>query len=172
MSSIMSRFCCMSLGTSPLTMRCAKPSAIAVLPTPGSPTKTGLFFERRAKICTSRRTSSSRPTTGSIWLSRASCVKSRANWFNVGVPAWSALFLAALARFLAVAVSTPIFWSSSWRVLAKLSPKFNKIRAAIISSSRKSANNRCAVPILTELACCASTRAISSTCLALGEYGK
>ena len=34
-------------GTSPLTMRWAKPSAIAVFPTPGSPIKTGLFFERR-----------------------------------------------------------------------------------------------------------------------------
>ena len=34
-------------GTSPLTMRCASPSAIAVLPTPGSPMSTGLFFVRR-----------------------------------------------------------------------------------------------------------------------------
>ena len=31
-------------GTSPLTILKAKPSAIAVLPTPGSPIKTGLFF--------------------------------------------------------------------------------------------------------------------------------
>ena len=35
-------------GTSPLTMRCARPSTIAVLPTPGSPISTGLFFVRRA----------------------------------------------------------------------------------------------------------------------------
>ena len=35
-------------GTSPLTMRCAKPSTIAVLPTPGSPISTGLFLVRRA----------------------------------------------------------------------------------------------------------------------------
>ena len=34
-------------GTSPRTMRWAKPSAIAVLPTPGSPIKTGLFLVRR-----------------------------------------------------------------------------------------------------------------------------
>ena len=34
-------------GTSPSTMRCAMPSAIAVLPTPGSPMSTGLFFVRR-----------------------------------------------------------------------------------------------------------------------------
>jgi hypothetical protein len=31
-------------GTSRLTMRCASPSAIEVLPTPGSPMSTGLFF--------------------------------------------------------------------------------------------------------------------------------
>ena len=34
-------------GTSPRTMRCASPSTIAVLPTPGSPISTGLFFVRR-----------------------------------------------------------------------------------------------------------------------------
>ena len=34
-------------GTSPLTIRCAKPSTIAVLPTPGSPINTGLFLVRR-----------------------------------------------------------------------------------------------------------------------------
>src|SRR4029079_3853079 len=34
-------------GTSPLTMRCARPSTIAVLPTPGSPISTGLFLVRR-----------------------------------------------------------------------------------------------------------------------------
>ena len=34
-------------GTSPLTIRCAKPSTIAVLPTPGSPISTGLFLVRR-----------------------------------------------------------------------------------------------------------------------------
>ena len=34
-------------GTSPLMMRSAKPSAIAVLPTPGSPMRTGLFLVRR-----------------------------------------------------------------------------------------------------------------------------
>ena len=31
-------------GTSLRTIRCAKPSTIAVLPTPGSPIKTGLFL--------------------------------------------------------------------------------------------------------------------------------
>ena len=36
-------------GTSPLTMRSASPSAMAVLPTPGSPISTGLFLVRRER---------------------------------------------------------------------------------------------------------------------------
>ena len=36
-------------GTSPLMMRCASPSTMAVLPTPGSPISTGLFLVRRCK---------------------------------------------------------------------------------------------------------------------------
>ena len=52
-------------GTSPLTIRMAKPSAIAVLPTPGSPTNMGLFFVRRLSMCKVLRISSSRPITGS-----------------------------------------------------------------------------------------------------------
>ena len=58
-------------GTSPRTMRWAMPSTIAVLPTPGSPMSTGLFFVRRESTCMTRRISSSRPMTGStLALSR------------------------------------------------------------------------------------------------------
>ena len=64
-------------GTSPLTMRWASPSAIAVLPTPGSPISTGLFLVRRESTCTTRRISSSRPITGSNLPSLASSVRSR-----------------------------------------------------------------------------------------------
>jgi hypothetical protein len=52
-------------GTSPRTIRWARPSTIAVLPTPGSPMRTGLFFVRRDRTWIVRRISSSRPTTGS-----------------------------------------------------------------------------------------------------------
>ena len=52
-------------GTSPRTIRWARPSTIAVLPTPGSPMSTGLFLVRRASTWMTRRTSSSRPITGS-----------------------------------------------------------------------------------------------------------
>ena len=37
-------------GMSPSIILCAKPSAIAVLPVPGSPTRIGLFLVRRDKI--------------------------------------------------------------------------------------------------------------------------
>jgi hypothetical protein len=69
-------------GTSPLAMRSARPSAIAVLPTPGSPIRTGLFLVRRARIWMVRRISSSRPMTGSSLPSRAACVRSRANFLS------------------------------------------------------------------------------------------
>ena len=39
-----------SSGMSPLTIRWAMPSAMAVLPTPGSPIRIGLFFVRRLRI--------------------------------------------------------------------------------------------------------------------------
>ena len=52
-------------GTSPSTMRRARPSTMAVLPTPGSPMRTGLFLVRRDSTWMTRRISSSRPMTGS-----------------------------------------------------------------------------------------------------------
>ena len=64
-------------GTSPRTMRCASPSTMAVLPTPGSPISTGLFLVRRDSTWMTRRTSSSRPITGSSLPLRASSVRSR-----------------------------------------------------------------------------------------------
>jgi len=50
---------------------------MAVLPTPGSPIRAGLFLVRRERICTTRRTSSSRPITGSSLPWRARAVRSR-----------------------------------------------------------------------------------------------
>ncbi len=64
-------------GTSPRTIRCARPSAMAVLPTPGSPISTGLFFVLRDRMRTTRRISSSRPMTGSSLPSRALFTRSR-----------------------------------------------------------------------------------------------
>ncbi len=58
-------------GTSPRTIRPARPSTIAVLPVPGSPIRIGLFLVRRLRICKTRRISSSRPITGSSLPERA-----------------------------------------------------------------------------------------------------
>ena len=54
-------------GTSPFTIRRASPSTIAVLPTPASPIKTGLFLVLRDKTLVIPLISSSLPITGSIF---------------------------------------------------------------------------------------------------------
>ncbi|EEY63423.1 uncharacterized protein PITG_15151 [Phytophthora infestans T30-4] len=64
-------------GTSPSAIRCARPSATAVLPTPGSPIRIGLFLVRRDRICVARRIESSRPITGSRFPALATSVRSR-----------------------------------------------------------------------------------------------
>src|SRR5215208_6990764 len=82
-------------------MRWARPSTTAVLPTPGSPTSTGLFFVRRERICMIRSISVSRPTTGSSLPSDASLVRLRPNWsssFEDFLPSpWAAGAVAAAA---------------------------------------------------------------------------
>ena len=76
MSKVTSLLSSSVCGTLPSTIFCAKPSAIAVLPTPGSPISTGLFFLRRDSIWLTRSISFSRPIVGSSLLLRASSVKS------------------------------------------------------------------------------------------------
>src|SRR4051812_36039154 len=69
----------MATGTEPAAIRCASPSAIAVLPTPAAPTSAGLFFPCRRRISMVRAISSSRQRTCSSRPSRASAVRSRVN---------------------------------------------------------------------------------------------
>ena len=66
-----------SAGAWPRLTQRARPSATAVLPTPGSPTRTGLFLLRRERIWMARRISLPRPTTGSIRPAAAISVRSR-----------------------------------------------------------------------------------------------
>ena len=66
-------------GTSPATIFCAKPSTTAVLPTPGSPIKHGLFFVLLDKIWITLSISSFLPIIGSIFPSSAFIVKSSPN---------------------------------------------------------------------------------------------
>ncbi|EXE16584.1 hypothetical protein J558_3295 [Acinetobacter baumannii 1106579] len=72
-------------GTSPATMRCASPSTMAVLPTPGSPISTGLFFLRRASTSMVVSISCARPITGSSLPSCAILVRSREYLSSSGV---------------------------------------------------------------------------------------
>ena len=67
-------------GTSPATTRWARPSTTAVLPTPGSPMRTGLFLVRRLSTWITRRISASRPITGSSRPSSAALVRSTENF--------------------------------------------------------------------------------------------
>ena len=49
---------------------------MAVLPTPASPTYSGLFFRRRQSTCTVRSSSDLRPISGSMWPLAASALSS------------------------------------------------------------------------------------------------
>ena len=70
-------------GTSPRTILCASPSTTAVLPTPGSPISTGLFFVFLDKMRIVFRISASRPMTGSSFCSLALSTRSEPYLFNV-----------------------------------------------------------------------------------------
>ena len=74
-----------------------QPSAMAVLPTPGSPSRHGLFLMRREMIWMTRSISLARPMTGSSFSLRASSVRSRPNSSRVGVRVLAALPAAAVA---------------------------------------------------------------------------
>ena len=69
-------------GTFPSVINLAKPSAIAVFPTPESPTKRGLFLFLRAKICEILSISLFLPINGSIFPSIASWLRFVQNCSN------------------------------------------------------------------------------------------
>ena len=84
-SSVITRLPNSTRDTLRRTMRKARPSAMADLPTPGSPISRGLFFLRRDSIWHTRSISFSRPTTGSSLPSRAYCVRSLPKLSSTGV---------------------------------------------------------------------------------------
>ena len=119
MSSVRTRLLSRMSGTSPATIRWARPSAIAVLPTPGSPIRAGLFFVLRPRIWMTRSISFSRPMTGSSLPARAASVRLMPSWSTVGV---------LLARFVSWAVGpADELWErtrmTSWRTLSRLTPE-------------------------------------------------
>ena len=72
-------------GTIPPAICWAKPSTMAVFPTPASPISTGLFLVLLHKTWVILRISASRPTTGSISPFLAISVRSRPNALRAGV---------------------------------------------------------------------------------------
>ena len=104
-------------------IRCAKPSAIAVLPTPGSPTSMGLFLERLDKICSVLLISSSRPITGSSLPLRAISFKFFAYLFNALYcvsDVWEEI-VEPLRRSVIAAVNPFSLRPASFKILAALS---------------------------------------------------
>jgi hypothetical protein len=83
-STTMRRSCSIS-GTSPSTIFWARPSTIAVLPTPASPSSTGLFFCGGRESAPRVRSRARGPMTGSSLLARANSVRSRPKLSSAGV---------------------------------------------------------------------------------------
>ena len=142
-------------------MRCASPSTMAVLPTPGSPMSTGLFFVRRHRICTTRSSSASRPTSGSSWLSSADCVRSRENSES-----------SELSRCRCGAAFSWLLRASSSRMLLSRNPRSCKISAAKHFSSRSNPSSKCSVPMCLCESRSASSAAYASTRLHSFDSGK
>ena len=74
---------CRNSGTSLELIKCASPSAIAVFPTPDSPTNKGLFLVLRARICIILSSSSTLPINLSTLFISASWFKSIKNSSSV-----------------------------------------------------------------------------------------
>ena len=146
-SSAITRLSFRLSGTSPATMRRARPSTIAVLPTPGSPISTGLFLVRRESTCITRRISSSRPITGSSLPARAASVRSRPNfasaWY-LDSGSWSVM--GALPRTLWSALSMAARVAPASRSRAPTSSVF----------SSAAASSRCSVETYSSLRASAS----------------
>ena len=78
-------------GTVLAAMRCARPSTMAVLPTPGSPTMSTLALKRRASTVTISSTSESRPITGSRLSFWAMAVRFTQCSSKISVACWSVI---------------------------------------------------------------------------------
>ena len=132
-------------GTSPSTIFLASPSTIAVFPTPGSPTKQGLFLVRRERIWMTLRISSSLPTTGSSFPSLACLVISRLYLSSVGVAPFSPDFPLGVSS-LASCGLTPMVLRQSVYIFLKSIPIVLSSLMAIQSFSVISESRICSVP--------------------------
>ena len=134
-------------GTRPFAISCAKPSTMAVLPTPASPIKTGLFLVLLQRICITLIISFSLPMTGSRALFFAISVRSRPNDL-IALNFWSDF--SGSAGFCCGASPIKLGSSSAkmalWQSLIS-TPKLVSIFAATLSPSRKIPKSMCSVPM-------------------------
>ena len=153
-SRVMTRLSRRSSGTLPATISWARPSAMAVLPTPASPMSTGLFFVRRQRIWMTRSISLLRPMTGSMLPFCASSVRSRPKARRAGVltclpfspgcppPPTSAASMSSSSGEKFGLSSRRI----SLRVRSISTSRFLRTWAATPSPSRRSPRRMCSVP--------------------------
>ena len=133
-------------GTSPFTIRCANPSTMAVLPTPGSPISTGLFLVRRCNTWMVRRISSSRPITGSNLPLSARAVKSIVYFSK----AWR-----LSSAFWSFTFCPPRIWSMACKICSFFAPHFFSISLTAPFSS-KAASKKSSEEINLSCRCCAN----------------
>ncbi|SCV61788.1 hypothetical protein ANAPH1_00078 [Anaplasma phagocytophilum] len=131
---------CSPMGTFPETIDCTNPSTIALLPTPGSPIRAGLFFVLRESTCMRRLVSSLLPITGSILPSVASSVRSCVNFLRasnfcsaVSLSALSPSRIFSIRVFSFVAV-TPAFISTLETLLLTTTSACNNLSAEMYAS--------------------------------------
>mmetsp|Transcript_24617 Transcript_24617/g.41128 ORF Transcript_24617/g.41128 Transcript_24617/m.41128 type:complete len:254 (+) Transcript_24617:1930-2691(+) len=134
-------------GTSPAWINCARPSAMAVLPTPGSPIKQGLFLVRRPRIWVTRSISLARPTTGSSLPSSACLVRSVPYSSRVGVLLLPDAPEEPLTPAPTVSADSPTIRITWVRILEGSAPRFSRTRAATPSPSRSRPSSKCSVPM-------------------------
>mmetsp|Transcript_1043 Transcript_1043/g.3425 ORF Transcript_1043/g.3425 Transcript_1043/m.3425 type:complete len:227 (+) Transcript_1043:1787-2467(+) len=146
MSKVIMRLPSRVSGTSPPAIFCANPSAIADLPTPGSPTRHGLFLVLLPKICVTLMISLSRPMHGSSLFSSACFVRSLPNSSRVGVllppeapPAPGAAPTASC--------DSPTILITCDRILLGSASRFSSTRAATPSPSLNKPRSKCSVPM-------------------------
>mmetsp|Transcript_4000 Transcript_4000/g.11702 ORF Transcript_4000/g.11702 Transcript_4000/m.11702 type:complete len:204 (+) Transcript_4000:173-784(+) len=152
-------------------MRIASPSAMAVLPTPGSPMSTGLFFCLRARIWMVRSSSSSLPTSGSMAPSAAAFVRSLPNCSSIApLPCWP------FPPFWVTLTSSRSSFSCSSFVISSgtldaSTPSFSRALDALPPSSFMRASRMCSVSMPLAFTSFASSTPSFSTRFAAGVKG-
>ena len=141
-------------GTSPLTILCASPSTTAVLPTPGSPISTGLFFVFLERILTTFLISPSRPITGSSFCARARSTRS--------TPYFSKTSYVA-SGLSDVTLWLPLTVESALRNSSFVIPNERNSSLTSLLPFLSMARNKCSTETYSSLIALASSSALKST---------